>query len=271
MVNLTNKARPMIGKLSELLVPGHRAGSIEIGTSPRSPLDLKMQSPRGLKSYDLGGVGLGIVAALEKSSVDGGRDFPAKYAICSLNLNRSNPIPVKIVNNGDKFRACEELDEESYTYVTCRLPNNKSITKVYYDGVDYGRRNHRKNDLGRCNNQRGIFDSPSARKNDLDRCNNQRSIFDSPSAISGEENSSFPTSDFLSCCHLCRKKLHGKDIYMYRGEKAFCSSECRSSQILNDERKEQQCRSETKRGVDVSVSSSSHGRGQIFSTGIVAI
>uniref|UniRef100_A0A803NT76 FLZ-type domain-containing protein n=2 Tax=Cannabis sativa TaxID=3483 RepID=A0A803NT76_CANSA len=254
MVNLTKRARPMIGKLSELLVSGHRAGSIEIGTSPRSPLDLKMQSPRGLKNYDLGGVGLGIVAALEKSSVDSGRDFPAKYAICSLNLNRSNPIPVNIVSNGDKFRACEELDEESYTYVTCRLPNDKTFTKVYYDGVEYGRKNHLKIDLGRCSNQKGIFDSPSA--------------------ISGEEFCSFPTSDFLSCCHLCRKTLHGKDIYMYRGEKAFCSPECRASQILSDERKEKQCRSEARRGVDVSASSSSsssYGKGEIFSTGIVAI
>lgn len=194
MVNLSQKARPMIGKLSELLVSGHRAGFLDVGTSPRSPLDLKMQSsPRGLKNYDLGGVGLGIVAALEKSG-DSGRDFPAKYAICSSNLSRSNPIPVSSVkNNVNRFRAFEEeLDDEnseSYTYVTCRLPNNKSFTKVYYDGVDYGRRNQRKDNLG---------------------------IFDSPSASCGEEFSSYPTSDFLSSCHLCRKKLHGKDIYMYR-------------------------------------------------------
>ncbi|PON66025.1 Zf-FLZ domain containing protein [Parasponia andersonii] len=248
MVNLSNKARPMIGKLSELLVSGNRAGFIDVGTSPRGPFDLKAQSPRGLKGYDFGGVGLGIVAALEKS---GERDSPAKYAICSSNLNRSSPIPVNSVRNGDRFRVCEEeLDEESYTYVTCRLPNNKPFTKVYYDGGDYGRKNHIKNDLGRRKSQMGIFDSPSA--------------------SSGEGFSSFPTSDFLSSCHLCLKKLHGKDIYMYR-EKAFCSSECRSSQIIMDERKEQQCRSEASRAVvDVS-SSSSYGRGQIFSSGIVAI
>lgn len=194
----------MIGKLSELLVSGHHAGFLDVGTSPRSPLDLKIQSPRGMKTYDLGGVGLGIVAALEKS---GDRDFPVGCTICSSNLNRSNPIPVmNSINNYNKNKE-EFLDEESlenYTYVTCRLPNNKPFTKVYYDSGDnnnnniYGRSiiNHRKNDLGRCDNQMSIFDSPSVR--------------------SGEEFSSFPTSDFLSSCHLCRKKLHGKDIYMYR-------------------------------------------------------
>ncbi|GAB2218207.1 hypothetical protein Droror1_Dr00001426 [Drosera rotundifolia] len=56
--------------------------------------------------------------------------------------------------------------------------------------------------------------------------------------------------DFLSSCYLCRKSLHGKDIFMYRGEKAFCSGECRQRQIAMDEWNEQQCRSEASRSVD---------------------
>ncbi|MED6156090.1 hypothetical protein PIB30_011552 [Stylosanthes scabra] len=66
-------------------------------------------------------------------------------------------------------------------------------------------------------------------------------------------------SDFLSSCHLCTKKLDGKDIYMYRGEKGFCSPECRSRQMMMDERKEI-CRSEA-------VVEEEH----IFSTGILAL
>ncbi|EXB76740.1 hypothetical protein L484_002533 [Morus notabilis] len=248
----------MIGKLSELLVSGHRGGFLDVGTSPRSPLDLKMQSPRGLKNYDLGGVGLGIVAALDKSGDYNnkiGGDVLAKYAICSSNRNRSNPIPVN--PGGDRFsvaasRGCdqefEEESSENYTYVTCRGPNNKSFTKVYYDGGDYNGKSRKNNQ----SNNFGIFNLPTTRR-------------------SPEEFSAFPTSDFLSSCHLCRKKLHGKDIYMYRGEKGFCSAECRSSQIMMDERKEQQCRSEASRSVDHVVSSSSYSRGQIFSSGIVAI
>ncbi|XP_010491878.1 PREDICTED: uncharacterized protein LOC104769377 [Camelina sativa] len=45
-----------------------------------------------------------------------------------------------------------------------------------------------------------------------------------------------PPSDFLSVCYGCNKKLGlGKEIYMYRGYKAFCSSECRSEEIYRDE------------------------------------
>uniref|UniRef100_A0A0E0K1U7 FLZ-type domain-containing protein n=1 Tax=Oryza punctata TaxID=4537 RepID=A0A0E0K1U7_ORYPU len=43
-------------------------------------------------------------------------------------------------------------------------------------------------------------------------------------------------SSFLQRCFLCRKELaDGKDIYMYRGDSAFCSVDCRCRQILMDE------------------------------------
>eukprot|EP00253_Pinus_taeda_P023538 PITA_23538 len=49
----------------------------------------------------------------------------------------------------------------------------------------------------------------------------------------------FHVEYFLSACYLCKCQLnHGKDIYMYRGDKAFCSVECRYQQILMDERME---------------------------------
>lgn len=47
---------------------------------------------------------------------------------------------------------------------------------------------------------------------------------------------SYPSDDFLSFCFTCKKSLgQGKDIYMYRGEKAFCSSECRHQEIMFEE------------------------------------
>ncbi|KAK6138774.1 hypothetical protein DH2020_004471 [Rehmannia glutinosa] len=43
-------------------------------------------------------------------------------------------------------------------------------------------------------------------------------------------------SGFLEHCFLCKQKLlPGKDIYMYKGDKAFCSVECRYRQIFMDE------------------------------------
>ncbi|POO02144.1 Zf-FLZ domain containing protein [Trema orientale] len=47
---------------------------------------------------------------------------------------------------------------------------------------------------------------------------------------------SYPSGNFLSCCYTCKKNLgQGKDIYMYRGEKAFCSHECRYEEMLLEE------------------------------------
>ncbi|KAL6637172.1 hypothetical protein ACP70R_024744 [Stipagrostis hirtigluma subsp. patula] len=43
-------------------------------------------------------------------------------------------------------------------------------------------------------------------------------------------------SGFLSYCHACNKQLaHGSDTFIYRGDKAFCSSECRYQEMLFDE------------------------------------
>lgn len=179
-----------------------RSGFLEAATSRRSPLELNMmKSPRGLKNYDLGGVGLGIVAALKKScNSENGREILAKYAVWSCNLNRSNPKTVNSNRISERLKgAYEEFGEgssENYTYVTCHGPN-KSFTKVYYDGVEYRPNPQEINDLDRCNNL-GI-----AGNNYL------------PTTC-GKIVSVYPTSDFLSSCHLCRKNLHGKDIYMYR-------------------------------------------------------
>lgn len=46
-------------------------------------------------------------------------------------------------------------------------------------------------------------------------------------------------NSFLKSCHLCKKPLcPDKDVYMYRGDQGFCSTECRSKQIMVDESKE---------------------------------
>ncbi|KAK7314331.1 hypothetical protein VNO77_32851 [Canavalia gladiata] len=48
----------------------------------------------------------------------------------------------------------------------------------------------------------------------------------------------FPTPHFLNSCNLCHKHLHGVDIFIYRGERAFCSAECRETHISNDDYQE---------------------------------
>ncbi|KAE8715427.1 Bifunctional inhibitor/lipid-transfer protein/seed storage 2S albumin superfamily protein [Hibiscus syriacus] len=45
------------------------------------------------------------------------------------------------------------------------------------------------------------------------------------------------TPQFLRSCGLCRRRLvPGRDIYMYRGDNAFCSLECRQQQMNQDEK-----------------------------------
>ncbi|KAL5123697.1 Protein MARD1 [Glycine soja] len=44
-----------------------------------------------------------------------------------------------------------------------------------------------------------------------------------------------PSLNFLSFCHTCKKHLEQtKDIFIYRGEKAFCSKECRHQEMVQD-------------------------------------
>lgn len=45
-----------------------------------------------------------------------------------------------------------------------------------------------------------------------------------------------PSLHFLSFCHTCKKHLEQtEDIFIYRGEKAFCSQECRHQEMVLDE------------------------------------
>ncbi|KAL2456450.1 Protein of unknown function (DUF581) [Abeliophyllum distichum] len=232
------KSKIGIGILTGSLVSGSRPEVEDFAISPTSVIDAKIHSPRGQKNYDVGGVGLGIVAALERSRESVLGELSGNKAVCSRKLSKSNPIPVNFPKNCSRIKGVLDEMEEDYTIVTCHDPS-KSYTKVYCD-------------------DRIPFRIKGTRP----------SVFHISSMEKSGVLTSFPASDFLSSCHLCHKKLHGKDIYMYRGEKAFCSTECRDKQIVTDERKEK-CSYEASRSVDVS--SSPYTNTEIFSTGILAI
>ncbi|XP_059637114.1 FCS-Like Zinc finger 14-like [Cornus florida] len=111
-------------------------------------------------------------------------------------------------------------------------------------------------------------------RNRINTSKNKKRVLDSMSPAPQDINTMrpiFPASDFLSSCHLCRKKLHGKDIYMYRGESAFCSEECRYRQIVMDERKEQYCSSLVSDSPYTAYSNAYTDKANIFSTGILAV
>ncbi|XP_031372684.1 FCS-Like Zinc finger 11-like [Punica granatum] len=60
--------------------------------------------------------------------------------------------------------------------------------------------------------------------------------FEEDMRVSSKAPASYPIINSLSSCYSCKKPLEeGKDIYIYRGEKAFCSVECRWNEISFDE------------------------------------
>uniref|UniRef100_A0A7N0U8K9 FLZ-type domain-containing protein n=1 Tax=Kalanchoe fedtschenkoi TaxID=63787 RepID=A0A7N0U8K9_KALFE len=109
-----------------------------------------------------------------------------------------------------------ELSED-YTSVTSHGPNPKT-TRIYSDGT-----------LER----HSIF--PNASTSGLTINMGQRNSALYPVTKCASVTDSLPSKNFLSACNNCGKRLDGGDIFMYRGEKAFCSLECRESEIVNSE------------------------------------
>ncbi|WCJ29786.1 hypothetical protein M5689_011398 [Euphorbia peplus] len=70
-------------------------------------------------------------------------------------------------------------------------------------------------------------------------CVEKENVIPQATASSTAAAPPFPSDDILKSCYHCNKKLDGsKDIYIYRGEKAFCSLDCRSEEIMVDEEME---------------------------------
>lgn len=93
-----------------------------------------------------------------------------------------------------------ELSED-YTCVTCHGPNPKTI-HIFDNCI--------------VESQPGVV------------------FFRSSDPVNGSEY--LPPDSFLSSCCNCKKNLGPRDdIFMYRGDRAFCSSECRSLEMMSEE------------------------------------
>ncbi|OAE32918.1 hypothetical protein AXG93_399s1270 [Marchantia polymorpha subsp. ruderalis] len=69
--------------------------------------------------------------------------------------------------------------------------------------------------------------------------------------------------NFLDACFCCKRRLgEGRDIYIYMGDRAFCSPECRHQQIVMDEQQPEGCSQAAMRigGADASRHSSQRNR-----------
>eukprot|EP00249_Psilotum_nudum_P011766 c23368_g1_i1 orf=564-1325(+) len=92
-----------------------------------------------------------------------------------------------------------------------------------------------------------------------------------PASSCSEISCPLPSSDFLSSCFFCMRHLGpGKDIYMYRGDRAFCSVNCRYQQIVIDERKER-CSSVALKSGSTAPSASAKHRNRVLNATRAAV
>ncbi|KAJ0248209.1 FCS-Like Zinc finger 11 [Hirschfeldia incana] len=137
----------------------------------------------------------GVIFEIGSFSAD---DCLAKTPVLSHSKFGAEAYPR--IGSDNAFSFCLSEDEmemsEDYTCITTHGPNPKT-THIYRDQV------------------------LECHKNEV---------------INKEKSIETELDNFLSVCNFCNKKLVvGKDIYMYRGEKAFCSEECRSEEMAIDE------------------------------------
>ena len=147
---------PIHRTLPDPIKPAHRSPFSDMVSGPVSPLERNPLSHKGWKNRESDGVGLGIVAALERLD---GRERLEKIAVGTpikcVSVPISNGCAGAEMGCRTGRRWCSERRVDCY---------------VHGDG--------------------GLFDGPQPR--------------------------AFRPAAFLGYCHLCRKKLDGKDIYMYR-------------------------------------------------------
>ncbi|WMV42811.1 hypothetical protein MTR67_036196 [Solanum verrucosum] len=156
-----------------------------------------------------------------------------------------SPIPTPVGSNTSLVGSISASDielSEDYTCVRTRGPNAK-VTHIFCDCIL------------ECHNN----ELPNFCKNA-----NEKTVLPEVTD-SSEVLTSFPSSDFLRFCSSCKKRLDGKDIYMYRGEKAFCSLDCRSEAILIDEEMEKKVNNHSESTIKP------NSRDEVFDTGLFIV
>ncbi|MED6109373.1 hypothetical protein PIB30_031988 [Stylosanthes scabra] len=117
------------------------------------------------------------------------------------------------------------------------------------------------------NNINGVMMDPNQNQNQIhenkNNNNNNKGATATPRIQRRHSCDFVETPHFLRSCSLCRRRLvPGRDIYMYRGDSAFCSLECRQHQMNQDEKKDKFFVSSKKQVVAHTPSASSSSQGE---------
>ncbi|KAL8486431.1 hypothetical protein ACS0TY_023208 [Phlomoides rotata] len=227
--NNHKKPTPFFLNLLTNFIPIRDSESI---TSPTSILDLKNTPNQEIKNSR--GLSLGLIEALTddptgpNSTNPGARTVllgsqlkiqvpplppsvlspsqsPKPTSDFGIKTAQSHSGPPNLTNSG--LSATEMELSEDYTCVITYGPNPKT-THIFVDCI-----------VESCC---GVVKFSESRKKD--------DVFENRSMCT------YPSDSFLSCCCGCKKNLEqGCDIYIYRGEKAFCSEECRCREMSMEE------------------------------------
>lgn len=235
--------------------------------SPKSS-NSPSKSPR---NFETGIVGLGIVAAMDNLSkthhqpyVSAKSSRTAAILALSSSSPRSNSSPIPIDSKpASRVRGEPDLKKdrmelsESYTCVISHIGNDLVKKCEYFDDDDGDQYK------GLTNSTMATAAAPTTDWVNGEVFTASPPVYDDPVMMP------FEPADFLNYCFLCRKMLQGLDIFMYRGEKAFCSPECRGKHMASEDHKERHATGAFKApAVDYSVSPCSGA--MVFLAGVVA-
>lgn len=144
-------------------------------------------------------VGLRMVASMQMD----GEKKKGNFLLSNINISSSRSPPIRPVQN---LANCRSLPENRHNYW-----------------------------LNQHGHEEGSFCSSSSMGESIFYYAN-RSPPNSNYNVINDNHTCPPMEDILKCCFFCKCHLGvGKDIFMYRGDRAFCSVECRYQQIVKDE------------------------------------
>lgn len=160
------------------------------------------RSPRNFKEAN-GAVGLGILAALEQQH----NEDPIFRTVVLAISPKSLKYPIQVRGNENFLKknevsvklSVEEMELcEEYTCVLFHEGENLIRKREYFHADSVGN-NDGFHMVSAVNGNAGGF-----------------GVVSDSSLGFGSEMATFCTSDFLTSCFLCKKLLHGLDIFMYR-------------------------------------------------------
>ncbi|KAJ7548082.1 hypothetical protein O6H91_08G116700 [Diphasiastrum complanatum] len=214
------KSRPTSG-LESLLTSPRPAGNKNLQTVGLNFLAALDSDPELPKDGDSSKIGVAECGSMAPGIANGYAHIPpysdlqqTQSSTVGNTFKQSHPIPIAqspLLQPAAQYKLQHQNSSHSSQREPVRL--NTQAPRKHTEGYVHG-----DGEVGRC-----VFSF----------------LTTSPGTYEGADCVCLGSMDFMEACFLCKRHLgQGRDIYMYKGDKAFCSDECRYQQIVIDERAE---------------------------------